>query len=324
MIHIDFIAGSHGNFLEFVCNTIVGANLNQTPWNSIGAAHSKKYNANKRFFANHYTTSGLPFESNKICCITISPNDLLPLSQISLLRAGNANIDNDNLEHNTFHKLNNPLYKTLLDNLRQTFFTQPLLDGYESVKDPSWPVLQSAADFDNLPLDIKKECQEIHGISPMDLSAVSPHCPRHILREFFQFGFMYPDSHGFMQLMNKFVYSSDQQVFYFEYKNFYNHQTFMSDLNNLCKWCGIEFENTAAVQDLHREFLSRQPYCQSKAYCDEIVSRIFQGEIFDLPGMDLFQESYVCAQLEIAWQKPVRVGATSCLNNSRQFFEIAG
>jgi organic radical activating enzyme len=52
----------------------------------------------------------------------------------------------------------------------KTMFVADLVgwvDAYNRVKDESWPVCQSADDFDNLPEYIKKECTEIHQIDPL-------------------------------------------------------------------------------------------------------------------------------------------------------------
>ena len=44
-IYIDFIGGSHGNFLEFVCNVFIAKikTANFLPFNSAGASHNKQY-----------------------------------------------------------------------------------------------------------------------------------------------------------------------------------------------------------------------------------------------------------------------------------------
>mgnify|MGYP003633370510 CR=1 FL=1 len=47
MISIDFVPGSHGHFLEYVCNKyIMGQSIDFNPFNSIGASHAKFDNEN--------------------------------------------------------------------------------------------------------------------------------------------------------------------------------------------------------------------------------------------------------------------------------------
>jgi hypothetical protein len=121
MILIDFIAGSHGNFLEFMCNKFIAKlNLNFLPFNKLGASHIKPYNADKVFFADHYSQLKKPL-SNQIVRITYTEDDLLLLSSISLLRAGDFNIDNNLLEFNTYNKLNTIHYSHLLDNINSNY-----------------------------------------------------------------------------------------------------------------------------------------------------------------------------------------------------------
>jgi organic radical activating enzyme len=38
--------------------------------------------------------------------------------------------------------------------------------SYQQIKDPLWPEINSVDDWDNLPIDVQKECQEIHGLDP--------------------------------------------------------------------------------------------------------------------------------------------------------------
>ena len=152
-IAIDFQGGSHGNFLEFVCNIISGVATAGSPFNASGAAHSKIYLDTKVFHAAHFSERGITFPANtkKVVCIKISPDDLLPLNQISLLRAGDRGLDNDDLEINTYHKLNNVDYKWVLAELKSAFFENQIENSYNAVKDPSWPDVKTLSDFDKLP-----------------------------------------------------------------------------------------------------------------------------------------------------------------------------
>ena len=81
MIHIDFQGGAHGNYLEFVCNKIVGATVG-SPFNSLGASHAKHYTGKKMFYADHYSFWPKPFKFDKIISIQIDTDDLLQLQQI--------------------------------------------------------------------------------------------------------------------------------------------------------------------------------------------------------------------------------------------------
>jgi hypothetical protein len=214
MIAIDFQGGAHGNYLEFVCNKIAGV-THGIPFNSSGAAHSKQYIAKKIFAANHYSFTPTAFPSNRIISIQISIDDLLPLQQISLLRAGDYGYDNDALDQNTYHKLNNNDYKWVLKQLIDSFFTNQIKESYDAIKDPSWPSVSNKAEYNQLPQWIKDECKNIHNLTLLELNEQTPDCPRSVLREFFQVGFMNPLRHGFITQQSVVNYSDDCDIFVF-------------------------------------------------------------------------------------------------------------
>lgn len=131
MISIDFVAGSHGNFLEFVCNKfIAGLNLDFSPFNGLGASHvkTKNYKDSAVFKANHYSERGIPL-SRKIIRITFEHDDLLPLMSVALLRAGDRKINVNQLEVNTYYKLNNVFYKDEIVKINNSYQEVSLSPG---------------------------------------------------------------------------------------------------------------------------------------------------------------------------------------------------
>ena len=224
MIHIDFQGGAHGNYLEFVCNKIAGVvEPGALPFNSLGASHNKPYQSPQVFTAWHYSYtlhSEYPKLFHKIVSIHIKPNDLLALTQVSLLRAGNHGYDNDQLEVDTFNKLNNKTYRWVLEQLIDGFFTDQIRRSYDAVKDPSWPEVNNLDDFNQLPEHIRTECIQQHGLVLLELSEDKPDCPRSVLREFFKIGFQTPEQQGFLQQQNKAIYSSEDDVYVFPFKCF--------------------------------------------------------------------------------------------------------
>jgi len=170
MIQIDFQGGAHGNYLEFVLNSMCGVTEDQLPFNTAGASHSKQYIDKKVFYADHYSYLGKEL-ANKVVSIQIDATDLLPLSQISLLRAGDYGYDNNELETNTYNKLNNPNYKWALDKLINGFFRHQVQTSYNNVRDPEWPDVNSLQEFEQLPEHIRKECKDVHKLELLELSA---------------------------------------------------------------------------------------------------------------------------------------------------------
>ena len=296
MIYIDFQGGAHGNYLEFVCNTMCGVTGDQLPFNSAGASHSKQYVDKKVFYAGHYSYSGTAL-TNKIVSIQITHNDLLPLSQISLLRAGDYGYDNNYLEIDTYNKLNNANYKWALDKLIDGFFRNQVKTSYNNVRDPDWPDVNSLQEFEQLPEHIRKECKDVHKLELLELSAQYPDCSRSTLREFFQIGFTHPAQHGFMHLQSTLLNYGDREVHVFPYGCFYNTDEFVEQLKLLAEWSGIQYNQHDKIISIHQEFLKRQPYAHSKTRCDAIVQDIIHNRTAE-NARDLLEEAYINAQLK--------------------------
>jgi hypothetical protein len=123
-ILIDFVPGAHGHFLEIILNKFFHTvPVDFQPFTSIGTSHQgltkEEYNTNKVFCADHWYERAPEqlLTADQIISIQFDKKDLLLLSSISLLRAGDKKIDNDTLEIDTYNKLNNNFYKGTLDKL---------------------------------------------------------------------------------------------------------------------------------------------------------------------------------------------------------------
>ena len=296
MIYIDFQGGAHGNYLEFVCNTMCGVTGNQLPFNSAGASHSKKYTGRKIFDGSHYSYLGMPL-GDKVVSIQIVEDDLLPLTQVALLRAGDYGYDNNELEIDTYNKLGIPDYRWALDKLIDGFFKDQIQTSYNNVKDPSWPVVKTTQDFNALPKHIKQECEQVHNLKLHELSAEHPDCPRPILREFFQIGFEYPEQQGFMFRQRTMINYGDRDVYVVPFSCFYNTDAFVHQLKQIANWAGILYNYHDRIVEIHHEFLKRQPYAHSKTRCDTTVQDIINN-CQQQEARDLLEEAYINAQLK--------------------------
>ena len=302
MIYIDFQGGAHGNFLEFVCNKFLAnvSAIEGDPFNHLGAAHNKRYLSSKKFLCGHYSFDkpNKSFESSKIISIQLCNEDLLALSSISLLRAGDYNINNDELHLDTYNKFNNKDYRWVLDTILEKFFNKQIFQSYSAIKDESWPIVKNLKDFKILPDWIQKECVDVHNLRLLELSPESPNCPRDILREFFKIGFKFPDESGFIKQQQKMQYKSSNDVYVFPFSSFYSTERFVNELSNISKWSAYNFFPSTDFYDLHGKFLENQLHKNSKKQCDKILARIQAKEIFDFENLDLFQESYLTAHIE--------------------------
>jgi hypothetical protein len=296
MICIDFQAGAHGNYLEFVCNKIAGRTIG-LPFNDAGASHNKQYIKSKLFFSDHYSLWPIPYVSKKVISIQIDPDDLLALQEISLLRSGNYGYDNDKLEINTYNKLNNIHYRWVLDQLMNSFFKNQIKESYDAVKDPGWPDIDTLSDYVQLPQWIQDECKNIHNLNLLELNENNPDCPRHVLREFFQIGFTNPEQHGFTVRQKQIIYPCDFDVFVFPFCCFYDTKNFLDQIKKVAQWAGLSYNCQQEIEQLHDEFLQRQHYKDSKVKCNKIVMKIQNNTMAHTPTVNLLEEAYINAKL---------------------------
>jgi hypothetical protein len=299
-IYIDFQGGSHGNYLEFVCNQFL-ANVpaaTALPFNDLNAAHKKRYLSEPLFECGHYTTYDQPLTNETVISISIVPDDLLALQCVSLLRAGDYKIEPDKLEVDTYHKLSNRDYQCVLDNLQQSFFNeQHAVAAYHAIADAQWPKISSLEDYHGLPEHIRQECEHVHGFTVQTLDEQHPDCARSILLEFFQAGFAHPEMHGFMTTQQKQTHRHCR-IYHFPYACFYDLDGFRDCMKDLSGFLDLPFDgHDPRFINLHQEFLTRQPYRDVKQRCDQLVDRISQDPDQGLPQLDVIQEAYVRTML---------------------------
>ena len=194
----------------------------------------------------------------KIISIRFSQEDLLLVSSVSLLRAGNFNINNNDLEIDTVSKLNNQFYQPTL---AQIYNAYPFLDQTQ----------------------------------------VS--IPRHILREFFKFGFKNPSVNGYWLKQQSMTYPDYCKVYYFDFALFYDTNEFVLGIKNIEKFVGKKFDFSPEFYQHHKKFLSFIPYQSHKQQCDRIIECVKSGTNVDIPALTLFQESYINGCLENIYSK---------------------
>lgn len=262
VIPIDFVAGSHGNYLEVVCNQEFGITKKENNFTPLGTSHckSEEYNKSKLFIAKHWSerySSDLKHYP-VVVAIQFAPEDLLLLSSVSMLRAGDSNIDNNQLEYDTVSKLSNSYYQDVVNDIKKSY---PFLD-----------------------------------LSFGDI-------PRHVLREYFKFGFKTPNVNGYWLKQQQMIYGADQKVVKFKFSSFYNIELFTNELLYLSKELGFDFVPTAEFYQKHDQFLKFNPFVNHKQQCDQIISSITQNIHIDIPKLSLFQESYINGCLENLYNK---------------------
>ena len=315
MIQIDFVAGSHGNFLEFVLEKMMHpAGLPPTPFNDSGSSHNKPYQK-KSFKANHFFQVGGTTEKNVIQLV-YGQDDLLPLMSISLLRAGDMMINDKDLHIDTFNKLNNEHYKSLLDNILNSFSE---LNGYNEIKAQTWPDVKTVDDFYRLPSWIIQECKTQFNFAPVVINENNPNIRRSILREAFKIGFKNPEINGFMKEFKKMSYV-DCNLYKIPFSSFYNYDEFNIHIKNIEQFFNLKFIGFD-LKSLHTEFLKRQPFKNIKKETDFLVDEIKNGGTHSLLSLTLFQESYIDAKLELLYNIEMPANVDQYFATTKHIFE---
>lgn len=279
-----------------MCNTVLfGIDAKGSPFDALGASHNKQYKRQPNIISDHFTEHHEVLFNSNIISIQISKNDLLPLSMISLLRAGNHNINN--IDNNTYNKLDNNNYRHVLDTLIDSY-TETNLDTYKIIKDEHWPDINTITDFANLPKNIKEECINIHQYYPFELTALTPDCPAFAIRDMFKQGFKNPDNTGFISRQREMLYDNSNNLLYFPYHAFYDELEFINEIVKVANFFNIKSFNLTHLNKLHSEFTSNQPYKFVKFKCDNILLRLYNSETINFTGLDILEESYIEAKLE--------------------------
>lgn len=263
IIPIDFVAGSHGNFLETILNKYFGIVAVDDTFTSTGTSHRKssQYTQSKMFDARHWFELYPPEyldQFKKIISIQFDQSDLLLLSSVSLSRAADLNIDNNMLEVDTRNKLNNKFYSHVVDQIDQAY---TFLDRTQSS------------------------------------------IPRNVLREFFKFGFRDPSINGFWIKQLQMRYPASAEVFVFKFKSFYDVDQLVQQIKELEKFLDLQFAFSLEFYEHHKKFLSFIPHANHKAMCDDIINQIKLEVDAEIPPLTLFQESYINGNLERLYHK---------------------
>ena len=91
-IDIDFVAGTHGNFLEFVLNKLVLGSermLQDLPFDQSGASHEKLLPFDEKMFhCGHWSTQHGGCTGSRVIAIRFGIRDLLPVMSRMFVIAG--------------------------------------------------------------------------------------------------------------------------------------------------------------------------------------------------------------------------------------------
>jgi len=261
-----------------------------------GSAHFKQYIdiRQKLFYAEHWFFQETAVPTTKVININYTEDDVLPLAQVSLLRSGPAKFDPNDLENNTYQKLNNRFYKGTMDNILADYFIEVVLPKYNVIREElSLPEMYVLTEFESLPESTRQMLATDYNIVPLEISEARPNCPRHILRNHYERKLV-------LQLMRRqqlMKYTETQDVHRFPYSSFYNEDRFIEELKKVADWANLQYNDYDSIKKLHSQFMKKQPYAFSKQKCDRVVQDVVNNTGTEPDALNLFEESYVNAQL---------------------------
>jgi hypothetical protein len=315
-IVIHYSGGSHGNYLEFMCNKFFSvmdpAFINFSPfdpsinnWND-STAHTKPqdYYSNRVFYEFHQRSFNdlkafHTCRKDRAVCIVIDPRDLLQYLQRIVNLTGE-------FENGTYYRcvLSNDYFILLpIDRLNKMFADYQIRKSYKPIKDLSWPEIDTLEDYYNLPKLVLEECQTVHNLSTLELSESISNCPRAVLREFFKNEFKTPEKYYIIVERTKKYerikeLHSAERVHEFNFASLYNVEQFKEELHKLAEFSGLDLNLTSEFYDIHNTFLSKNPHSNSKEKCDVIVDDILNTDKCYKLSLTMLEESYVNARLE--------------------------
>ena len=312
-IEIDFIGGTHGNYLSFLLNKLLlGEEMHpNTPFTDLGTSHAVSH-LGMPVICGHWSMPNLNKDiwwvegkpavlGNNVIVITVGDADHLPITQLQFHRGGDRGCDPAYLETDTYFKLsqsNLGLGKNMLADLNIIYNNINYETDHNIFSPNSW-----------------EDALEQEGTS-FSLTEETPHCPRNILRDYLKKEFNYFHSnkhHGFSKCLKKYNQSksdfNDKRVYYLPYQSFYNKSQFLAEITKVKEFFKLDF-HTFDIENLHNEFLARQPYKDSIKKVENVLENICNKRQIEIPKLDVIQEGYINSQIEQIFKVKLPIGLT--------------
>lgn len=260
---LDFIPGTHGHFLGYVCNRALDYTSAEFElFTALGTSHNAtdEYKNSRGIVCNHWYARRprIISQAEKIIRITFDPEDLLIVNYLSLLRSGDIGLDPNTLHINTKAKLDTEHYRPVLMDIYRGY---PTLDQSES--------------------DI----------------------PRGVLREFFKYSFKDVGNNGLWKLQRQMLLLSHPNQFHFNIRDIYDLQKLKAKLEELSAWLNRPCDTGAWLDTLHQKFLSKIDCFHFVEQCMGIVRGVIAAQSITIPPLNLLQESWINARLELIYNK---------------------
>lgn len=153
------------------------------------------------------------------------------------------------------------------------------------------------------------------------LDPARPDIPRHVLREYFKFGFRDHTINGLWQKQQLMLSIAVQDEFRVPLKNIYDINLLKHSLNALATWTQRPVDTGPWLQNLHAVFLSKIPYFGNQATCDQVINAVINEQHLPIPKLTLMQESYINGKLENIFGKEMPFYQSDYFTNTKDMLQ---
>lgn len=282
---IDYVGGTHGHYLEFLCNKYIEGlpDMPASPFNTYGTSDTVVTTAMGEkgvapWHARHFYMHPSGFDTSlPTVKILFDLRDILLVVATNISRASRAHgVDAsfDTLHINTYNKLFGTPRAFMLEEIKEKF------NSY------NW------YDF--------------------DFNSNQPHCPIYVLREYFKdhwFTNQSPVMRERYFMMQETLYRpmwpdyehkehpnhiAEKQMTV-QFRDFYDYSAFLDMLRDIAAFVGKTFvvpENNELL-DIFNEFVSNNPYADIQTKMAERLNAIDNYEILDITDCNVLEQAYI-------------------------------
>jgi hypothetical protein len=300
VIYIDFVPGTHGKYLEHVCNKYLTESHSLADFDifdSQGRAHrsSQEFIDNKTFDAQHLCELAPDVDvGNQVIRITFESDDMFYLTDRYLSKAGAHPVDVAELATDTYHKLNNAQHRPILDNLIAGW-CQP--QWYTQVK--------------------QAQQQQLEICNLIRLDEHYPDCPEWVLREFYKINFD-NQSNGLTQRLRTF--DPEVAVFYFPLRSILHSDGFVNKVIELAAWLDLDIHGIENLVKDHNHFLRLQPI-QRDQYTTAIITDLVSQINRPIAHFDWLQQAWIWHKTEWVFEQRLTNIPQKFYNNTSEILE---
>ena len=311
-LEIDFVGGAHGHYLSFLINKLLlGDKIPiDHPFTDLGTAHSFS-DLNMPVTCGHWSVPNLNKKQwwvegkpitlgNNVIRITLDYGDQLPISQLQFHKGGDRGCDPASLQINTYDKLKGANV------------------GLGDIMIADINIMYNNVDYNNAGTVFSADSWEDALTQEGELFCLdeqNPDCPENILRDYFKnmFNQITPTNHNnsFQKKLRTYnpAYPNlgDKNVYYLPYQSFYDQNNFLAEINKIKEYFRLDFKSFD-IGNLHTAFLNKQPYKDSRAKVETVLSNIKQNNDYEIHKLDVIQEGYINSEIEKSFKIKLPIG----------------